>query len=144
MRVDDCPWRFLHDAGRAGINNLKVIDADALEILAAMPDNSIDRLQLYFPDPWQKKRHHKRRFVVAERIALVEQKIASGGWFHAATDWEHYAFWMLDVLDQRMVLENMSGKAAFTQRPDWRPMTKFEARGIAQGHGVWDVIYQKK
>lgn len=133
----------LHEAGQAGVRNLRVLEADALEVLSGLPDASIDRLQLYFPDPWQKKRHHKRRFVSAERMALVVQKLKTGGWFHTATDWEPYALSMVDVLEQVHGLRNRYGAGQYAPRPDWRPLTKFERRGEAAGHGVWDLIYEK-
>ncbi|MDE2420215.1 MAG: tRNA (guanosine(46)-N7)-methyltransferase TrmB [Gammaproteobacteria bacterium] len=132
-----------YDAGQAGIKNLLIMDADALEVLAGIPDGSVDRVQLFFPDPWQKKRHHKRRFVAPERMALIVQKLTQGGWFHAATDWQPYSEWMIDVLEQVTELENVYGKAQFAPRPDWRPKTKFERRGEVAGHGVWDVIYKR-
>ncbi|AXI02969.1 tRNA (guanosine(46)-N7)-methyltransferase TrmB [Aquirhabdus parva] len=131
------------EAGQAGINNLRIMDADALEVLAGIPDGSVDRVQLFFPDPWQKKRHHKRRFVAPERMALIVQKLTMGGWFHSATDWQPYSEWMIDVLEQVPGLENVYGKAQFAPRPEWRPQTKFERRGEAAGHGVWDVIYKR-
>ncbi len=131
------------EAGQANITNLRIIDADALEVLAAIPDGSVDRVQLFFPDPWQKKRHFKRRFVTPERMALIVRKLAQGGWFHAATDWQPYAEWMIDVLEQVTELDNVYGKAQYAPRPDWRPQTKFERRGEAAGHGVWDLIYRR-
>ena len=123
----------VYEAGMAGLKNLFVLDADAIQVLREMPDNSINCVQLYSPDPWQKKRHFKRRFVSHERMPLVEQKLAKGGWFHAATDWEHYAAWMLDVLDNRPALKNLYGKGNAAPRPDWRPETKFERRGHEAG-----------
>lgn len=134
----------LYDAGTAGLTNLRVIEGDALVLLAAMPDASIDRVQLYFPDPWQKKKHHKRRFVSPERMALITAKLTAGGWFHAATDWEHYAHWMVDVLEQVPGLSNRYGPGQFAPRPEWRPLTKFERRGHKAGHGVWDLIYMQQ
>ncbi len=131
------------DAGTAGLSNLRIMEADALEVLAGLPDGHIDRVQLFFPDPWQKKRHHKRRFVSLERMALIVQKLTLGGWFHAATDWQPYAEWMIDVLDQVPGLENVYGTGQYAPRPEWRPQTKFERRGEAAGHGVWDVIYKR-
>jgi tRNA (guanine-N7-)-methyltransferase len=131
------------EAGQAGITNLRIMDADALEVLAGIPDGSVDRVQLFFPDPWQKKRHFKRRFVAPERMALIVRKLTQGGWFHAATDWQPYAEWMIDVLEQVTELDNLYGKGLYAPRPDWRPQTKFERRGEAAGHGVWDVIYQR-
>lgn len=131
-------------AGEQGLNNIKIINGDAIELLRQLPENHIDRIQLYFPDPWQKKRHFKRRFVSPARMAIVTRCLKPGGWFHTATDWEHYAFWMLDILDQIDSLTNYAGAGSFTPRPDFRPMTKFERRGIDRGHGVWDLIYVKK
>lgn len=133
----------VYEAGEIGLDNLKVLDADAIQVLREMPDASINCVQLYFPDPWQKKRHFKRRFVVDERMALVEQKLELGGTFHAATDWEPYAEWMLDVLDQRENLENLAGKGNSYPRPEWRPLTKFERRGLESGHKINDFIFKK-
>lgn len=131
------------EAGMGQLENLRVLDADAIQVLREMPDHSINCVQLYFPDPWQKKRHFKRRFVVPERMALVEQKLEIGGTFHCATDWQPYAEWMLDVLEQREQLENMAGKGNAYPRPDWRPMTKFEKRGIEAGHQISDFIFKR-
>lgn len=131
-------------ADALNLSNLKLINGDALALLGNLPDNHIDTVQLYFPDPWQKKRHYKRRFVTPDRMSLVAQKLVQGGIFHAATDWEHYALWMLDVLDNMAVFENMAGAGKFSPRPDFRPLTKFEQRGITFGHGVWDLLYQKR
>ncbi|MFB2537811.1 MULTISPECIES: tRNA (guanosine(46)-N7)-methyltransferase TrmB [unclassified Acinetobacter] len=133
----------VHEAGELGLTNLRVVDADAIQLLKNMPDNSIDTLQLYFPDPWQKKRHFKRRFVVPERMALVEDKLKVGGRFHAATDWQPYADWMLDVLEQRPRLNNLAGKGNTYPRPEWRPLTKFEQRGLDAGHNISDFIFEK-
>ena len=130
-------------AGTQGLTNVKIINGDAIQLLKQLPENHIDRIQLYFPDPWQKKRHHKRRFVSPERMAIVTRSLKQGGWFHTATDWEHYAFWMVEVLDGFTGLTNQAGAGNFTDRPDFRPMTKFERRGINSGHGVWDLIYIK-
>lgn len=130
-------------AGEQGLKNIKIINGDAIKLMQQLPENHIDRIQLYFPDPWQKKRHYKRRFVSPERMAIVSRCLKTGGWFHTATDWEHYAFWMLEVLDNFSGLSNLSGAGQFTPRPEFRPMTKFERRGIDRGHGVWDLIYSK-
>ena len=130
-------------AGTQGLTNVKIINGDAIQLLKQLPENHIDRIQLYFPDPWQKKRHYKRRFVSPERMAIVTRSLKQGGWFHTATDWEHYAFWMVEVLDGIAGLTNQAGAGNFTDRPDFRPMTKFERRGLERGHGVWDLIYIK-
>ncbi|MBE0442323.1 MAG: tRNA (guanosine(46)-N7)-methyltransferase TrmB [Psychrobacter sp.] len=130
-------------AGTQNLHNVKIINGDAIQLLKQLPENHIDRIQLYFPDPWQKKRHYKRRFVSPERMAIVTRSLKQGGWFHTATDWEHYAFWMVEVLDAFSGLTNQAGAGNFTDRPDFRPMTKFERRGLERGHGVWDLIYIK-
>jgi len=130
-------------AGTQGLTNVKIINGDAIQLLKQLPENHIDRIQLYFPDPWQKKRHYKRRFVSPERMTIVTRSLKQGGWFHTATDWEHYAFWMVEVLDGFEGLTNQAGAGNFTDRPDFRPMTKFERRGLDRGHGVWDLIYLK-
>lgn len=125
------------------LDNLKIINGDAIQLLQQLPENHIDRIQLFFPDPWQKKRHYKRRFVSPERMQIVTKALKVGGWFHCATDWEHYAHWMLDVLDDFDGLTNTAGLGNYTPRPQFRPVTKFERRGIERGHGIWDLIYQK-
>ena len=130
-------------AGTQDLSNVKIINGDAIQLLKQLPENHIDRIQLYFPDPWQKKRHYKRRFVSPERMTIVTRSLKQGGWFHTATDWEHYAFWMVEVLDGFAGLTNKAGTGNFTERPDFRPMTKFERRGLDRGHGVWDLIYIK-
>ena len=125
-----------------GLQNLKLINGDAIKLMGQLPNNHIDRIQLYFPDLWQ-KRHFKRRFVSPERMAIVTRCLEVGGEFHAATDWEDYAFWMLNVLDNFDGLTNTAGTGNFMPRPDYRPLTKFEKRGIERGHGVWDLVYVK-
>lgn len=135
--------RCAHLAYEARLDNLKLINGDAISLLKNLPARHIDRILLYFPDPWQKKRHYKRRFVTPDRMAIVANALKPNGIFHSATDWEHYAYWMLEVLDNMSEFCNLSGKGSFAKRPPYRPLTKFENRGIAQGHGVWDLLYQK-
>lgn len=130
-------------AHELGLNNLKFINGDAIALIGNLPDDHIDTIQLYFPDPWQKKRHYKRRFVTKDRMTMVARVLSQGGYFHAATDWEHYALWMLDVLDNMPVFCNSAGKGNFSPRPDHRPLTKFEKRGFDYGRTSWDVIFQK-
>lgn len=130
-------------AKQQGLDNLKIINGDAIKLMQQLPDNHIDRIQLFFPDPWQKKRHHKRRFVSDERMQIVTRVLKIDGWFHTATDWENYAEWMLEVLDNFKGLTNIAGSNSFTPRPTFRPVTKFEKRGIERGHGIWDLIYKK-
>jgi tRNA (guanine-N7-)-methyltransferase len=106
-------------------------------------DSSVAAVLLFFPDPWQKNKHHKRRIVRPEFIELVVKKLQSGGYFHAATDWKNYAESMLAVLSVARDLRNTSSTQNYSERPDYRPMTKFEQRGLRLGHGVWDLIFQK-
>ncbi|MCL1623100.1 tRNA (guanosine(46)-N7)-methyltransferase TrmB [Moraxella sp. Tifton1] len=126
-----------------GLTNLKVLSGDAIALLTNLPDEHLDAVQLYFPDPWQKKRHYKRRFVTEHRMQIVARTLKKDGIFHAATDWEHYALWMLEVLDHMAIFDNMSGKGNFTPRPDFRPQTKFEKRGFDYGRTSWDLMYRK-
>lgn len=127
------------------VSNLRVIRHDAVEVLRNMLiDNSIDGFHIYFPDPWHKKRHHKRRIIQSEFVNLLCQKLKSGGYIHLATDWEEYATWMLDILRANSQLANQSISNDYVPRPDYRPLTKFENRGVKLGHGVWDLIFVKK
>lgn len=134
----------LSDAETAGLQNLLLFEHDAVEVLKhCIPDQSLSRLQLYFPDPWHKKRHHKRRIVQAEFAQLVREKLTIGGVFHMATDWENYAQHMLLVLNEAPGFKNQSSSADYVPRPDYRPITKFEKRGERLGHGVWDLIFER-
>ncbi len=137
--------QICYEAGQKQLPNLRVIDGDALSMLENyFVDSSIDTVQLYFADPWPKKKHHKRRFVQSHNMQLIRQKLKIGGIFHAATDWEHYAQWMLDVLEVAEGFSNMAGVGSFAERPAYRPLTKFEVRGQNLGHGVWDILYRKE
>ncbi|WP_416381524.1 tRNA (guanosine(46)-N7)-methyltransferase TrmB [Moraxella sp. 7624LN] len=135
--------RIAYIAHELGLQNLKVLSGDAIALLSNLPDEHLDAIQLYFPDPWQKKRHYKRRFVTTHRMEIVARTLKIGGTFHAATDWEHYALWMLEVLDNMSILENISGQGNFTPRPAFRPQTKFEKRGLDYGRTSWDLMYRK-
>lgn len=134
----------LSDADEAGITNLRVFEHDAIEVLAdCIAENSLHRVQLYFPDPWHKKRHHKRRLVQPEFVEKLRLKLAIGGKFHMATDWEPYAEHMLEVMQASSTFTNTSTSNDYVPRPDYRPITKFETRGQKLGHGVWDLIYSR-
>ncbi|GJH43678.1 tRNA (guanosine(46)-N7)-methyltransferase TrmB [Pasteurella canis] len=127
------------------VKNLRVICHDATEILRdCIPDNSLTGLQLFFPDPWHKAKHHKRRIVQTPFVAKISQKLVQGGFIHMATDWENYAEHMLDILRQANELENTSITNDYIPRPESRPLTKFEQRGHRLGHGVWDLYFTKK
>ena len=126
------------------IANLRVICGDAQQLLShAFADGSLHGLQLFFPDPWHKKRHNKRRLVQPEWAQLVRRKLEIGGFVHMATDWEDYAHHMMAVLEAAEGFDNAAGKQQFTPRPEDRPLTRFEARGHRRGHGVWDLIYRR-
>ena len=128
------------------INNIKIIQHDAIDVLKNMiPDNSIAGFHIYFPDPWPKKRHHKRRIIQAGLVNRLTQKLIPNGYIHLATDWEEYAIWMIDVLSQHTSLVNCATDGSvYIDRPKFRPLTKFEQRGINLGHKVWDIMYKKE
>ena len=127
----------------SGLDNVRILQHDAVEVLQHMiaPD-SLAGVHIYFPDPWPKKRHHKRRLIQPPLIQLLASRMAPGAYLHCATDWEHYALQMLEVLSAEPALTNTS--EGFAPRPDYRPLTKFEQRGLRLGHGVWDLIFRKR
>lgn len=128
----------------AGLQNLRVYDCDAIEVLKqAIPDASLDRLLLFFPDPWHKKKHNKRRIVQPVFAELVRRKLKVGGVLHMATDWEHYAEQMLEVMGAAPGYRNQAADGGFIPRPPERPITKFEKRGERLGHGVWDLKFER-
>ncbi|MBA0204910.1 tRNA (guanosine(46)-N7)-methyltransferase TrmB [Pectobacterium aroidearum] len=134
----------LASAQEAGISNLRVMCHDAIEVLMKMiPDGSLSMVQLFFPDPWHKARHNKRRIVQVPFVELVQSKLKIGGVFHMATDWEPYAQHMLEVMTSVAGYRNLSDKNDYVERPDSRPLTKFEARGQRLGHGVWDLMFER-
>ena len=129
------------DAG--GITNVRIIRHDAVAVLQAMiPPDSLAGAHVFFPDPWPKKKHHKRRLVQPPFIALLASRIAPGGYLHLATDWEQYAEQMLEVLGAEPLLENTA--PGYAERPSSRPLTKFENRGLKLGHGVWDLVFRRR
>ena len=126
------------------IDNIRVSGDDAVELMKQIPANSIDRMQIFFPDPWHKKRHHKRRLIQAEFVESVVKRLKKDGVMHVATDWENYAEHVMDVLSANVNLANMSDREdGFCIKPDYRPETKYERRGLNLGHGVWDMLFQK-
>lgn len=134
----------LAEANVAELPNLRVFNHDAVEVLADnIADGSLARIQLFFPDPWHKKRHHKRRLVQADFVQNLRKKLAIGGVFHMATDWENYAEHMLEVMRDAEGFENQSNNNDYVPRPEQRPLTKFEQRGHRLGHGVWDLMFER-
>ncbi|MBN3181273.1 tRNA (guanosine(46)-N7)-methyltransferase TrmB [Pectobacterium brasiliense] len=131
-------------AQEAGISNLRVMCHDAVEVLMNMiPDGSLSMVQLFFPDPWHKARHNKRRIIQVPFVQLVRSKLKVGGVFHMATDWEPYAQHMLEVMTSVTEYRNLSNNNEYVERPESRPLTKFEARGQRLGHGVWDLMFER-
>ncbi len=130
--------------GEKGLTNVRVYNEDAIEVLAqCIPKASLAGLYLFFPDPWHKKRHNKRRILQPEFAQTVASHLVLGGHFHMATDWEHYAEQMMEVMSDAPNYRNTVGDQAYTPRPDYRPLTKFEQRGHRLGHGVWDLIFER-
>ena len=125
------------------LQNLRIVQHDAVEVLAHMvAPHSLAGVHIYFPDPWHKKRHHKRRLIQPGFVSQLVSYLAPGGYLHCATDWEPYAQQMLEVLSAEPQLHNTS--EGYAPRPDWRPLTKFEHRGMKLGHGVWDLLFEAK
>jgi len=123
-------------------SNVRILQTDAMELLRRhIPAASLQGVLLFFPDPWPKKKHHKRRIVQAEFARLVQQALAPGGTLHMATDWEHYAQQMLAVLSSAVGFRNAAGSGNYSPRPASRTLTKFERRGQRLGHAVWDLIF---
>ena len=125
------------------LSNLKIIQHDAVEVLRDMiPDGSLAGVHIFFPDPWHKTRHNKRRLIKPDFVAQLARKLSPGGYLHTATDWEDYAVQILAVLSAEPALTNTAD--GYAPRPDYRPLTKFEQRGIRLGHGVWDIVFKKR
>jgi tRNA (guanine-N7-)-methyltransferase len=133
---------LLRQIEAGGLANLRVIQHDAVEVVAHMiPAASLAGIHVFFPDPWPKKRHHKRRLLQLPFARLLASRLVPGGYLHLATDWQEYAQWMLEVLAQVPALRNTA--AGFAPRPDYRPLTKFERRGLRLGHAVHDIVYRR-
>lgn len=137
--------RCLNDLAALGANNVRIYQHDAVEVLQQeIADGALAEVRIYFPDPWHKKRHHKRRLVNPPFVALLCDKLKPGGQLHLATDWENYAEHMWDVLDAEPRLQNVAGPRGSVPRPAWRRQTHFETRGQKLGHGVWDLLYTRR
>jgi tRNA (guanine-N7-)-methyltransferase len=126
-----------------GLTNLRLLQHDAVEVLRDMiAPGSLAGIHVYFPDPWHKKKHNKRRLIQPAFVADLASRLAPGGYLHCATDWQPYAEQMLEVLGAEPTLANTA--AGYAERPEWRPLTKFENRGLKLGHGVWDLVFKKR
>jgi tRNA (guanine-N7-)-methyltransferase len=134
---------LLKRADELGLTNLRVIRHDATEVVAAMiPHGSLAAIHVFFPDPWPKKRHHKRRLLKPAFVHELALRLAPDGYLHVATDWDEYAHEILATLAAEPLLANVA--AGFAPRPDYRPLTRFETRGLRLGHGVWDVVFRRR
>jgi len=133
---------LLKQIEETGLSNIRIIQHDAVEVLKVMlgPD-TLDGVHIFFPDPWPKKRHHKRRLIQPEFVALLCDRLKMGAYLHAATDWEEYATHILATFSAEPRLVNTV--ADYAPRPDYRPLTKFEQRGLKLGHGVWDIVFRR-
>jgi tRNA (guanine-N7-)-methyltransferase len=133
---------LLRQLEEEGAGNVRVVRHDAVEVLRDMvPPGSLAGIHVFFPDPWPKKRHHKRRLVQEPFVRLAAERLAPGGYIHVATDWEEYAEYALNVLSHEKLLENTAEN--YAPRPATRPQTKFERRGLKLGHGVWDIVFTR-
>jgi tRNA (guanine-N7-)-methyltransferase len=134
---------LLKQIGEQGIANLRLVQHDAVEVLRDMiADGSLAGVHIFFPDPWHKARHNKRRLIQPPFVKALCEKLAPGGYMHLATDWEDYAVQMLEVLGNEPALQNTA--EGYAEKPAYRPLTKFENRGLKLGHGVWDLVFTKK
>lgn len=137
--------RLLARLEREQIDNVRVVNADAVEALEKhVVDASLDAVLVFFPDPWPKTRHHKRRLIQPAFVALLAHKLRPGGVLHMATDWQHYAEQMLDTVSRDAGFVNRAGEKQYSPRPDYRPLTKFEQRGQRLGHGIWDLLFERR
>jgi tRNA (guanine-N7-)-methyltransferase len=134
---------LLKQIAEGELANVRIIQHDAVEVVRDMiAPGTLSGIHVFFPDPWPKKRQQKRRLIQPPFVALLAQRLAPGGYLHCATDWEEYAQQMVDVLGGEALLENTA--EGFAPRPDYRPLTKFEQRGLRLGHGVWDVVFRRR
>ena len=136
--------RLLQALEQQDIENVRVIQGDATECLPLVPTGALDEVLVFFPDPWPKKRHHKRRLIQAPFVRELGRVLHPGGRLHLATDWEDYARHMVAVLEQNPEFENPAGPGHFSERPRTRPLTRFERRGLDRGHAIFDLLYVRR
>jgi tRNA (guanine-N7-)-methyltransferase len=133
---------LLKRLGEQDIHNIRILQHDAVEVLDHMlPEASLDGIHIFFPDPWHKKKHNKRRLIQSTFVAKLAARLKTGGYIHCATDWQPYAEQMLEVLGAEPLLRN--SVSGYAPQPDYRPLTKFENRGLRLGHGVWDLVFHR-
>ena len=134
---------LLKRIGEQDIHNIRILQHDAVEVIDNMlTEGSLDGIHIFFPDPWHKKKHNKRRLIQSPLVAKLVSRLKTGGYFHCATDWEPYAVQMLEVLGADPLLVNTA--TGYAEKPEYRPLTKFENRGLRLGHGVWDLVFTKR
>lgn len=135
---------LLKDIEERGLENVRVYNMDANDVIdLCLPDACLDQVMVFFPDPWHKKKHHKRRLVQPEFVQRIRHKLRVGGILHLATDWENYAEHMMEVMGESEGFSNTQQPGEYSPRPDYRPITKFEKRGENLGHGVWDLLFHR-
>jgi tRNA (guanine-N7-)-methyltransferase len=135
---------LLKRCGEESIGNIRIVQHDAVEVMDHMlGEDSLDGVHIFFPDPWHKSRHHKRRLIQSAFVQRLARHIKPGGYLHLATDWEPYSEQMMQVLSAEPLLHNTAGQGQFAPKPDYRPLTKFENRGLKLGHGVWDLVFTR-
>ena len=137
---------LLKRIGEQNLSNIRILQHDAVEVMDHMlQPGSLDGVHIFFPDPWHKSKHNKRRLIQAPLVARLAQRLKPGGYFHCATDWQPYAEQMLEVLSAEPLLRNRSQHAdGYSDKPEYRPLTKFENRGLRLGHGVWDLVFERR
>ena len=137
--------RLMNTLAARDAGNVRLYRHDAVEVLDhEIPAEALAEVRIWFPDPWHKTRHHKRRLIQPDFVALLASRIASGGLLHLATDWQQYAEHMLEVMEAAPDWQNVSGRGQYTAKPAWRIETHFERRGLKLGHGVWDLLYRRR
>ena len=136
---------LLKRIGEQDLHNIRILRHDAVEVLDHMlPERSLDGIHIFFPDPWHKKKHNKRRLIQGPLVAKLASRLKVGGYLHCATDWQPYAQQMMQVIGAEPLLSNSAGTAdGYAAKPDYRPLTKFENRGLKLGHGVWDLVFRR-
>ena len=134
--------RLINEAKKNQLSNLKIIKEDAVEVLQNyIPDDSLSKFQLFFPDPWHKKKHHKRRIIQTSFLDILTIKLKTDGIVHIVTDWKDYAEHIMEAMESHQHFKNTLGDHIYSPRPKYRPLTKFENRGQKLGHGVWDIVF---
>jgi len=135
---------LLKQVGERGLSNIRILQHDAVEVIDHMlPHGVLEGVHIFFPDPWHKTKHNKRRLIQAPLVAKLAARLRPGGYLHCATDWQPYAEQMLEVLGAEPLLRNRQAAGGYADRPAYRPETKFERRGLRLGHGVWDLVFEK-